>query len=204
MYKYYFTIITIAFLLASCATNTNNVSKIDLSSGNYECISLKTNNGDIILGLDRINAPESVRNYIDYTNNRFYDGTIFHRVIDGFMIQGGGLDSTFVKKETNAPIVNESNNGLLNTRGSVAAARTSDPHSTTSQFFINTVDNDFLNYKNEASIGYAVFGHVVSGMDVVDSISSVKTGSVDSYKDVPKYKIIIEFADVISCGEVKQ
>lgn len=159
----------------------------DLASG-YTCVKLALNLGDISLALDNNNAPQSVSNFLGYTNERLYDDTIFHRVIDGFMIQGGGFNESFSKISTKAPIANEANNGLKNIRGTISMARTSDPHSATSQFFINTVDNSFLNFSNETSRGwgYAVFGYVMSGMDVVDQISQLKTGASGPFsKDVP-------------------
>jgi len=197
------------FLLNGCSTSTDSQPelKVALNSGNYECVSLVTNKGSIVLGLDKTNAPESVNNFLNYTNTQFYNGTIFHRIIDGFMIQGGGHTETFVKKETNAPIVNEADNGLTNIRGSIATARTSAPHSATSQFFINTVDNDFLNYKDKTTSGwgYAVFGQVISGMDVVDAISKVSTGAGGPFlKDVPNENITVLEAEVLSCSDVNQ
>jgi len=209
MHKNNLPIFIILFVIAGCGSSDNNdpISTLDLTSGNYECVSLKTNKGTILFGLDKINAPESVNNYLNYINTSFYDGTIFHRVIDGFMVQGGGFDEGFNKKGTNAPIVNEADNSLLNIRGSIAAARTSDPHSATSQFFINTVDNNFLDFKEKTmnGWGYAVFGQVVSGMDIVDSISKVETGPSGPFsKDVPQENIVIQIAEVISCNDVKQ
>ena len=135
---------------------------------------MKTNKGDVVMELDHKMAPKSVENFMAYVNENYYDGTIFHRVISGFMIQGGGFTSDMKQKPTKAPIVNEGKNGLLNTRGTLAMARTNDPNSATSQFFINTVDNQFLN-ANGRNPGYAVFGQVIDGMDVVDVIRAVKT-----------------------------
>ncbi|MSR33599.1 MAG: peptidyl-prolyl cis-trans isomerase [Phycisphaerales bacterium] len=135
---------------------------------------MKTNKGDVVMELDHKMAPKSVENFMAYVNANYYDSTIFHRVIRDFMIQGGGFTSDMTQKSTNAPIVNEGQNGLLNTRGTLAMARTNDPNSATSQFFINTVDNQFLN-ANGRNPGYAVFGKVIDGMEVVDVIRAVKT-----------------------------
>lgn len=135
---------------------------------------MKTNKGDVVMELDHKMAPKSVENFMAYVNANYYDSTIFHRVIRDFMIQGGGFTSDMTQKSTNAPIVNEGRNGLLNTRGTLAMARTNDPNSATSQFFINTVDNQFLN-ANGRNPGYAVFGKVIDGMEVVDVIRAVKT-----------------------------
>jgi peptidyl-prolyl cis-trans isomerase B (cyclophilin B) len=159
---------------------------------------LETNYGDIKLELDGDKAPVTVENFVNYVKNGHYDGTLFHRVIPGFMIQGGGLTRDFVEKETSAPIINEAANGLKNRRGAIAMARTNDPNSATSQFFINLVDNDFLDYKNPApqGIGYAVFGHVVEGMDVVDKIAGVRTIGFKGHQDVPAKHVVINKATV--------
>ncbi|MBE2897384.1 peptidylprolyl isomerase [Pasteurellaceae bacterium 20609_3] len=159
---------------------------------------LHTNFGDIKLELDSTKAPQTCENFLNYCNSGFYNNTIFHRVIDGFMIQGGGLESGMKEKATNAPIKNEANNGLSNKRGTIAMARTSDPHSATAQFFINVSDNDFLDFKaeNMQGWGYAVFGKVVDGMDVVDKIRQVKTGNYGYYQDVPKEEVVIESVTV--------
>lgn len=148
---------------------------------------MKTTLGQMTLELDDQAAPVTVGNFLKYVDNEHYDGTIFHRVIQGFMIQGGGMTENLQPKPTHDPIVNEAANGLKNDRGTIAMARTSDPNSATSQFFINHKDNDFLNYKGPGpdKIGYAVFGRVTEGMDVVDKIASVKTGSKSGYDDVP-------------------
>lgn len=154
---------------------------------------LETTSGDILLELDDEKAPETVANFLKYVDEGFYDNTIFHRVIPGFMIQGGGMDARMKEKTTHDPIRNEADNGLKNTRGSIAMARTMDPHSASAQFFINLVDNDFLNHrdKTQDGWGYAVFGNVVDGMDVVDKIAKVKTGSSGIHDDVPKETIMI-------------
>ncbi|HBO38720.1 MAG TPA: peptidylprolyl isomerase [Pasteurellaceae bacterium] len=157
-------------------------------------VTLHTNYGDIKIALDEKNAPVSTKNFLSYAESGFYNNTIFHRVIDGFMIQGGGFASGMNQKKTDAPIKNESANGLKNTRGTIAMARTAEPHSATAQFFINVADNDFLNFSSETSQGwgYAVFGKVVAGMDVVDKIVKVNTGSSGFHRDVPKDEIVIK------------
>jgi len=155
---------------------------------------IKTNYGDIIIKLDEENAPKTSANFKEYVKDGFYDSTIFHRVIDSFMIQGGGLTEDMETKSTQAPIENEAKNAKPNKRGSIAMARTSNPHSATAQFFINLVDNDFLNFTSEdmQGYGYCVFGEVIEGMDVVDKIAKVKTGSRMGHADVPTEKIVIE------------
>lgn len=160
---------------------------------------LKTNKGDITLTLDAVKAPKSVANFLQYVKSGHYDGTIFHRVIDNFMIQGGGMTAGMKQKPTGAEIENEANNGLKNESGTVAMARTSDPHSATAQFFINVNDNDFLNHtaQNAQGWGYAVFGKVTDGLDVVDTIRKVKTGSTGFHQDVPAEDVLIEKATVL-------
>ena len=159
-------------------------------------IKLTTNHGTITLELDTVNAPKTSANFIAYVDSGHYDGTIFHRVIKGFMIQGGGFTADMKQKGTDAPIENEAKNGLKNDKYTIAMARTSDPHSATAQFFINTVDNGFLNHTapNAQGWGYAVFGKVVGGTDVVDKIKAVKTGRKGFHDDVPKEDVIIEKA----------
>lgn len=161
---------------------------------------MKTLFGDITLELDGAKAPATVANFIEYAQSGYYDGTIFHRVINNFMIQGGGFDTEMQQKPTNAPIQNEANNGLKNNRGSVAMARTMDPHSATAQFFINVSDNDFLNFSGEnmQGWGYAVFGQVVEGEDVLDKIRVVPTGSQAGHQDVPTDPIVIESVTIIA------
>lgn len=158
-------------------------------------VHMQTSMGDIVLELDQAKAPVSVKNFLTYAQSGFYEGTIFHRVIDGFMIQGGGYDSRYNKKPTQPPIINEANNGLKNIRGSVAMARTGVIHSATAQFFINLKDNTFLDHSNPTprGFGYAVFGQVVEGMDVVDKIRLIKTGAGTPLpsRDVPKTQIVI-------------
>jgi peptidyl-prolyl cis-trans isomerase A (cyclophilin A) len=157
-------------------------------------VEMKTSEGTMVIELDEKAAPVTVKNFLAYVNDKFYDGTIFHRVIDGFMIQGGGYvvkGDKLDEKATKAPIANEAKNGLKNDRGTIAMARTSDPNSATSQFFINHVNNDRLNYPNPDGHGYAVFGRVVEGLDVVDKIAKVKTGMRYGMADVPEKEIKI-------------
>ena len=157
-------------------------------------ITLHTSLGPIKIELDAKNAPETAANFLQYAKEGFYDGTLFHRVVDGFVIQGGGYRPGMQPKQTRPPIPNEANNGLSNRRGSVAMARTSDPGSATSQFFINVADNSFLDHKSETreGWGYCVFGRVVEGMDVVDRIRSVKTIAHGAMKDVPAEDVLVE------------
>lgn len=161
-------------------------------------ITLKTNYGDIKIELDTKNAPETAANFLSYAKDGFYDGTIFHRVINGFMIQGGGFDDKMSQKKTKDPIKNEAKKDAPNKKGTIAMARTSDPHSATAQFFINVADNDFLNFSSESGNGwgYCVFGKVVEGMDVVDKIKKVATTSRAGHQDVPVENVVIEKAVV--------
>ena len=162
-------------------------------------VTFHTNHGDIVIKTFDDKAPETVKNFLDYCREGFYNNTIFHRVINGFMIQGGGFEPGMKQKQTREPIENEAANGLRNDKYTIAMARTSDPHSATAQFFINVVDNDFLNHTapTPQGWGYAVFGKVVAGENVVDSIARVKTGRWGFYDDVPKENVIIEKAEVI-------
>lgn len=157
-------------------------------------ITFNTNMGDISIELDFENTPITAQNFLDYAKNGFYEGTIFHRVMNGFMIQGGGFDIEMKQKKTNPTIQNEANKGGTNKRGTLAMARTSDPHSASSQFFINVVDNDFLNFTAESTTGwgYCVFGQVISGMDVVDQIKKVPTTTKSGHQNVPVENVIIE------------
>ncbi len=159
-------------------------------------VTFKTNYGDITLELYADKAPKTVENFLSYVKDGFYDNTIFHRVIDGFMIQGGGMTADMEQKETKAPIENEANNGVANEAGTVAMARTNDPHSATAQFFINIKDNDFLNFSSETANGwgYCAFGKVTDGMDVVEKIKNVKTGNSGYHQDVPVEAVVIEQA----------
>ena len=162
-------------------------------------IKLHTNYGDITLELDSEKAPTSAQNLMDYVNSGHYDNTIFHRVIDDFMIQGGGFEPGMIQKQTRAPIENEAGNGLKNDKYTIAMARTSDPHSATAQFFINVKDNAFLNYKSPTpqGFGYCVFGRVVEGMDVVDKIKKVKTGDRSGHQSVPLENVLLQKAEVV-------
>ena len=159
---------------------------------------MQTSMGDIKLALDADKAPKSVANFVQYAKDKSYDGTVFHRVIEGFMIQGGGYDEQFSQRKTRAPIPNEAKNGLKNVRGSVAMARTSDPNSATAQFFINHADNAFLDYPGQDGWGYAVFGKVVEGMDVVDKIAQTPTGNARPFgRDVPVTPVVIKSVTVV-------
>ena len=163
-------------------------------------ILMNTTLGSMTLELDADDAPKTVGNFLSYVSNGFYDGTIFHRVINNFMVQGGGFTTDMEQKATQAPIENEANNGLKNARGTIAMARTQDPHSATAQFFINVQDNDFLNHtgENMQGWGYVVFGKVTDGEDVLDKIRCVQTGSQAGHQDVPVEPIIIESVTVIA------
>lgn len=163
-------------------------------------VELQTNHGVIRIELDADKAPKTVENFLNYVKNGFYDNTVFHRVINGFMIQGGGFEPGMKQKPTDAPIENEANNGLKNNKYTLAMARTNDPHSATAQFFINVSDNDFLNHSapTPQGWGYAVFGKVVEGQDIVDQIKGVKTGSKGFHQDVPVDDVIIEKAVIVA------
>nr|WP_228143738.1 peptidylprolyl isomerase [Moraxella pluranimalium] len=162
-------------------------------------VEFDTTYGNIVIELNAEKAPVTVANFIDYVESGHYDGLIFHRVIDGFMIQGGGMDANMNEKRTGTPIKNEADNGLKNNTGTIAMARTSDPHSATAQFFINVRDNDFLNYTSPTpqGWGYAVFGQVIEGMDVVNQIKGVPTGRFGYHADVPTEPIVINSAKVV-------
>lgn len=157
-------------------------------------VTLKTNFGDICLELDFKNTPKTAENFVSYAKEGFYDGTIFHRVINGFMIQGGGMDANLQQKTTRSPIANEAQKASGNKKGTIAMARTSDPHSATAQFFINVVDNDFLDFTTESPSGwgYCVFGKVIEGMDVVDKIKKVATTNRAGHQNVPLEPVFIE------------
>ena len=161
-------------------------------------VTLHTSMGDITLELDAEKAPKTVANFLQYARDGFYDGTIFHRVINNFMIQGGGMTADMTQKTTRAPVENEANNGLKNKTGTIAMARTNDPHSATAQFFINVADNDFLDHRAPTAQGwgYAVFGKVTAGMDVVEKIKAVATGSKGFHQDVPRDAATIERVSV--------
>lgn len=161
-------------------------------------VTLHTNFGKITLSLNAEKAPKTVENFMTYAKEGFYDGTIFHRVINGFMIQGGGMEPGMRQKETHEPVANEANNGLENKVGTIAMARTNDPHSATAQFFINVNNNEFLNFRSETpdGWGYCVFGEVTEGMDIVEKIKGVATGSQGFHQDVPVEDVVIEKVEV--------
>jgi peptidyl-prolyl cis-trans isomerase B (cyclophilin B) len=160
---------------------------------------LHTNHGDITLALDDANSPATVANFLQYVKDGHYDNTVFHRVIDGFMIQGGGFAPGMKQKPTRPPVANEAANGLKNKRYTVAMARTSDPHSASAQFFINVADNDFLDYKSPSQNGwgYCVFGKVTGGTDVVDRIKGVPTGNAGMHQNVPQDDVVVQRAEVV-------
>ncbi len=171
------------------------VGAADQPVGNPKVV-LETSKGQIVIELYLQKAPETVINFLDYVDAKFYDGTLFHRVIPNFMIQGGGFTSDMKRKPGKGPIKNEADRGLKNDRGTIAMARTGDPHSATAQFFINSANNDFLDHKNKTQQGwgYAAFGKVIEGMNVVDAISAVKTTKRGSYRDVPVEEVVIKSA----------
>ncbi len=179
--------------LLCCAMQSSH----SLTQGKRTMVKLHTNHGTITLQLDAEKAPNTVKNFLAYVNSGFYSNTIFHRVIDSFMIQGGGFEPGMKQKKVNEPIQNEAANGLKNDIYTVAMARTSDPHSATAQFFINTKNNGFLDYPGQDGWGYCVFGKVVEGTEVVDAIRKVKTGNSGGYQDVPKEDVIITKAEVV-------
>ena len=163
-------------------------------------ILMKTNLGELTIELNSEKAPITVENFLHYVNDNFFTNTLFHRVIPGFMVQGGGFTTEFEQKEGIAPIKNEADNGLKNTRGSIAMARTSDPHSASSQFFINLADNGFLNHTSPTSQGwgYTVFGQVVDGLELIDTIAKQKTGRRQGHDDVPTEDVVIESITLVS------
>lgn len=172
----------------------------DIPAGAHPIVELRTNIGSIKLELYPDKAPKTVDNFLSYVRSGFYDGTIFHRVVPGFVIQGGGFTAEMLRKDTEPPIENEADNGVRNLRGTICMARTNDPHSATSQFFINLKDNPPLDFRDRSMSGwgYAVFGEVIEGLDVVDSIAGVPTTSVDHYEGVPVDDVVIETARVVS------
>lgn len=187
----------VLFLFAAALATSNPGS--DAKPSAAPRVALETSLGKIVLELDAARAPKTVENFLAYVRSGFYDGTIFHRVIPGFMIQGGGFTADMKQKATQPAIQNEADNGLKNTRGTVAMARTNDPHSATAQFFVNTVDNAFLDHssKDARGWGYAVFGRVIEGMDVVDKIAAVRTGRRGPFSDVPSTEVTIQKAVVL-------
>ena len=166
-------------------------------------VALKTSMGEIVLELDQEKAPQSVANFLQYVNSGYYKGTVFHRVIDGFMIQGGGFDKNMKQKATKAPIKNEAQNGLQNVTYSIAMARTGDPHSATSQFFINVNNNGALDYPGRDGFGYTVFGKVIKGMDVVDKIKAVPVADKGPHQNVPVTPVVIESATLLKTAPAK-
>ena len=176
------TILLTCMMMLSCETTAKPSDLVELS----------TNYGSIIIELNPTAAPNTVKNFLNYVDEGYYDGTIFHRVINGFMIQGGGFDEEMNKRETKKPIMNESNNGLSNVVGTIAMARTSDPHSATSQFYINVANNTFLNYQSEQQPGYCVFGRVIEGIGVVQKIKAVPVSNFDQYQNVPNDPVMIK------------
>jgi peptidyl-prolyl cis-trans isomerase B (cyclophilin B) len=200
-------LVPVLSLLASCATSqvqpagqagVKTVSCKPIDKRTDIMVKLHTSQGVITLELDREKAPETVANFVQYVESGFYDGTVFHRVIDNFMIQGGGFTPGMKQKQTNPPISNEAANGLRNDTYTIAMARTSDPHSATAQFFINVKNNDFLNYSSATpqGFGYAVFGKVVEGQDVVDKIKKVATGNRGMHQNVPLEDVMINKAEL--------
>ena len=190
--------LTALYLLSGSASADQQLDKPQSTSNDTTMVTLKTSHGDIEIELDAKSAPNSVENFLQYVKDGHYDGVIFHRVIPNFMIQGGGFTPDMEQKPTRATIVNEADNGLKNDKYTLAMARTNEPHSASSQFFINTKDNDFLNFTSASPSGwgYAVFGKVVSGTEIVDQIEAVRTGQVGPYGDVPLEPVIIESATI--------
>jgi peptidyl-prolyl cis-trans isomerase B (cyclophilin B) len=191
MKKLFALLLALLWLTPACAAQPSHSS----TQGKHPMVKLHTTLGVITLELDAEKAPVTVKNFLDYVNSGFYNGTIFHRVMDNFMIQGGGFESGMKQKPTGATIKNEAANGLKNENYSIAMARTSDPHSATAQFFINVRNNDFLDHPGQDGWGYAVFGKVVAGMDVVDAIKKVKTGNSGFHQNVPKEDVVITKAE---------
>ena len=199
IYKLGLCTFALVFVLNSCSNKSDEAEMPIIQETSMTQVTIKTSVGDIHLELDGEKAPITVENFVAIAKSGYYDGTIFHRVINGFMVQGGGLNADMSNKSSGtAPIQNEANNGLTNDRGTVAMARTMEPHSATGQFFVNHKDNGFLNHTGENSQGwgYAVFGKVTEGMDVVDAIADVETGSTGGHQDVPVEVITIESVTV--------
>jgi len=197
-------LLTVVVLTCGCSEKTNKAAdkkevnlERNIVKSQSNVVKLETSMGNIVIELNEQEAPVTVKNFLEYVEAGFYDGAIFHRIIPGFMIQGGGFTKEMTKKDTRDPIINEAKNGLSNERGTLAMARTSDPDSATAQFFINHSGNDFLNYVDEKSAGYAVFGKVTEGMDVVDAIASVETTTRNGMDDVPVEPVIIQSAKVV-------
>ena len=202
---WFYGLLTIVVLVYGCSEKTDK-AQADKKIVNMErnivksqsnVVKLQTSMGNIVIELDDQAAPVTVKNFLGYVEAGFYDGTIFHRVIPGFMIQGGGFTEQLARKKPLDPIINEAKNGLSNTRGTIAMARTNDPDSATCQFFINHSDNEFLNYVDESKAGYTVFGKVTEGIDVVDAIAAVKTTTRNGMDDVPIKTITIQSAKIV-------
>lgn len=191
--------VTLALFMAGPARAASSSTSNQGKTMSSPKVKMQTNFGDFVIELNAEKAPKTVENFLAYVNDGFFDGTIFHRVINNFMIQGGGFEVGMKQKPTRDPIENEADNGLRNDRYTLAMARTSDPHSATAQFFINVADNDFLNFTAPTTNGwgYAVFGKVIEGTDVVDKIKAVKTGSKGFHQDVPVEDVVIEKASVV-------
>ncbi len=187
------------------AASTPPAPAVKTSSATSNLVKMQTSQGTIVIELDPSKAPKTVENFQRYVKEGFYEGTIFHRVIDGFMIQGGGLTKELKNKQAHEPIPNEASNGLKNLRGTVAMARTGNPHSAASQFFVNLKDNSFLDYTSSTpeGFGYTVFGKVVEGMEVVDKIAKVATGTQDIYENVPNTPIVIEKVSIVETAVEK-
>jgi cyclophilin family peptidyl-prolyl cis-trans isomerase len=201
----YYGLLTIVTLVYGCNEKTNTTetnkkvitSERNIVNSQNNVVKLQTSMGNIVIELNEQAAPVTVKNFLGYVQSGFYDGTIFHRVIPGFMIQGGGFTPKMTRKKTLDPIINEAKNGLSNKRGTIAMARSNNPNSATSQFFINHKDNDFLNYMDDNQPGYAAFGKVIEGMDVVDAIASVKTTTRDGMENVPVEPVEIVSAKIM-------
>jgi cyclophilin family peptidyl-prolyl cis-trans isomerase len=199
MFNKFFSIVIVLIIMPAWALSAESVSAADSNPR----VALETSLGTITLELDQVNAPRTTANFIDYVRDGFYDGTIFHRVIPDFMIQGGGFTPDMKQKQTRSPIPNEADNGLENRRGTIAMARTSAPHSATAQFFINHKDNAFLNHRDKSpqGWGYCVFGRVIDGMDVVDAIAGKPTRTLGMYENVPVEPIVIKKAVLLEPEE---
>lgn len=193
-----FALVAITFISTGSAFTTVSAGEAKPTKKMNPVVIFETSQGEISIELYPEKAPETVKNFIQYVNDKFYDGTIFHRVIPNFVVQGGGFDSKMSQKKTRTPIKNEADNGLLNKKGSLSMARTNDPHSASSQFFINLKDNDFLDFKSKSAQGwgYAVFAQVTKGMDVVEKMAKTKTGNAGPHRDVPVTPIVVKKAFV--------
>ena len=194
-------LVLLALITMSSVTYATTTLKGKKMCENNPVVQLTTNMGAIDVELNQAKSPISVKNFMHYVNSGFYNSKIFHRVIPGFMIQGGGFDKAMNQAPVDAPIKNEAANGLKNDKYTLAMARTNDPDSATAQFFINVKDNDFLNYSGPSNPGYAVFGKVIKGQDVVDKIAAVKTTTVGYYQDVPVSAVTIEKATLVKCDK---